>query len=216
MDVEIWMDIGCPFCYIGKRRFEQALERFPHADQLNIRYRSFQLDPSAPKDPEYDLYDHLAAKFGISREQAKEMNVQVAAQAREAGLEFRFDQVIPANSLDAHRLIQFADKHGKKIEVVERLFRAYFTEGRHIGKTDTLVEIAEEAGLNREQTLEMLKSDACLDEVERDGQEAGRIGIRAVPFYVFNRRYAITGAQPIEMYVDALNKAWNEKNGATS
>jgi len=212
MKVEIWSDVACPFCYIGKHRFEEGLSRFEHKDDVTVEYRSFQLDPHAAREPERDLYDVLAAKFGISREQAVQMNQRVAEQGREVGIDFRFGVVIPSNTLDAHRLIKFAGRHGKEQDVIERLFEAYFTSGRNVADHRTLADIAEQAGLDRKAAEEMLKSGAYADEVEADGLEASRLGARGVPFFVINRKYGVSGAQPGSVFLDVLQRAWQDEH----
>jgi Predicted dithiol-disulfide isomerase involved in polyketide biosynthesis len=212
MKVEIWSDVACPFCYIGKHRFEEGLSRFEHKDDVTVEYRSFQLDPHAPSEPERDLYDVLARKFGISREQAVQMNVRVAEQGRDAGIDFHFDDVIPSNTRDAHRLIKFAGRHGKERDVVERLFEAYFTSGRNVADPATLADIAEQAGLDRGAAEEMLRSGAHADEVEADGLEASRLGARGVPFFVINRKYGVSGAQPSSVFLDVLRQAWQDEH----
>jgi len=212
MKVEIWSDVACPFCYIGKHRFEEALGRFGHRDGVTVEYRSFQLDPRAPREPEHDLFDVLARKYGISREQAIGMNHRVAEQGRETGIEFRFEDVIPSNTFDAHRLIKFAGRHGKEREVVELLFEAYFRDGLNVADHATLIGIAEKAGLDRRAAEDMLRSDAHADEVEADGLEASRLGARGVPFFVINRKYGVSGAQPTRVFLDALNRAWQDEH----
>jgi len=212
MKVEIWSDVACPFCYIGKHRFEEGLGRFEHRDDVTVEYRSFQLDPHVPRVPERDLFDMLARKFGISREQAIRMNLRVAEQGREAGIDFRFGDVIPSNTFDAHRLIKFAGRHGKERETVELLFEAYFTNGRNVADRATLLEIAEQAGLDRAAAEAMLDSGAHADEVEADGLEASRLGARGVPFFVINRKYGVSGAQPAQVFLDALNRAWQDEH----
>jgi predicted DsbA family dithiol-disulfide isomerase len=215
MKVEIWSDIACPFCYIGKRRFEAALERFPASSQVEVVYRSFELDPHAERDIDHDVHDMLAAKYGMSREQAKAMNENVTEQARSVGLTYRLDQMILTNTLDAHRLIQYASRHGKMIEMKERLLKAYFTDSMHVGDHDTLVALAAEVGLDPQETASMLKGDEYKAEVRADEQEAGKLGIRGVPFFVINRKYGISGAQPTEVFVEALQKAWEEESPLT-
>lgn len=211
MKVEIWSDVACPFCYIGKHRFEEGLKQFAHKDEVTVEYRSFQLDPYAAKQPEQDLHAMLAAKYGISREQAVQMNRQVAEQGRELGLDFRFDEVIPSNTLDAHRLIKFAGRHGKEKEVVERLFEAYFTNGRNVAELETLADVAEQAGLDRGEAIRVLEAGTYADEVESDGREASRLGARGVPFFVVNRKYGVAGAQPSSVFLDVLEKAWSDE-----
>ncbi|WP_026021339.1 DsbA family oxidoreductase [Paenibacillus senegalensis] len=215
MQIEIWSDIGCPFCYIGKRRFEAALEQFAHQGEVQVQYRSFQLDPHAAKNPDYDLYDMLSKKMGRSREEVKQMNQQLANQAREVGLDFRFGGVIPANSEDAHRLIKLAEQLGKGPDMWEALYKAYFTDAKHIGDTDTLLALAEEVGIDRQEAAALLQSDKFIQEVHEDGREASRFGATGVPFYVINRKYAVSGAQPSEVFLQALKKVWEEENPAT-
>lgn len=212
MKVEIWSDIGCPFCYIGKRRFEEGLEKFANKNEVKVEYRSFQLDPNAEKNPSHDLYDMLVKKMGRSRGEVMAMNQQLADQAQSVGLDLRFDQVIPANSLDAHRIIKLADDYGKGEEVLEHLYKAYFTEGKHIGDADTLADIAVEAGIAREKAIDLLNSTQYTSEVQADGQEASRFGATGVPFFVINRKYAISGAQPSELFLEALQKVWDEEH----
>lgn len=210
MKVEIWSDVVCPFCYLGKHRFEAGLEQFAHKEQVEVIYHSFQLDPYAEKDSSVDLYDALAAKYGTSREQAKSMHRSIVDQGKEIGLVYNFDTAIRTNTLDAHRLIHFAAEYGKRTEVVERLFQAYFTDSCHIGEHATLAEIAAEAGLNREETLAMLTSNRYIEEVRAEQQEANHIGVRGVPFYVFNRKYAVSGAQSSDTFFRTLQKVWEE------
>jgi predicted DsbA family dithiol-disulfide isomerase len=212
MKVEIWSDVACPFCYIGKHRFEEALGRFEHKDDVAVEYRSFQLDPHAAREPDHDLYDMLVRKFGISREQAVQMNLRVAEQGREVGIDFRFGDVVPSNTLDAHRLIKFAGRHGKEREVVERLFEAYFRDGRNVADPRTLADIAEHAGLDRAAAEDMLKSGAHADEVKADGLEASSLGARGVPFFVINRKYGVSGAQPGNVFLDVLRRAWHDEH----
>lgn len=211
MKVEIWSDIACPFCYIGKRRFEEALRQFESGHEVEVVYRSFELDPHAPRDVGMDIYDMLAQKYGISREQAKAMNQNVAKMAKSAGLRFQFDNVVLTNTFDAHRLTHYAAQHGKMAEMKERLLQAYFEEGRHVGDRETLALLAAEVGLDRTGAQEVLGSDAYGDEVRRDEAEARQLGIHGVPFFVINRKYGISGAQSVEVFLEALQKAWSEQ-----
>jgi predicted DsbA family dithiol-disulfide isomerase len=211
MRVEIWSDIVCPFCYIGKRRYEEALAQLPYRDEVETVYRSFELDPNAPVKADRDLHDSLAAKFGISREQAKDMNDQVTEQARSVGLTYNLDQAVPTNTFDAHRLTHLAAKHGKMVEMTERLFQAYFTEGKHIGDRQVLAELAADIGLDPAVVSEALDSSSYTDEVRADEREAAQLGIRGVPFFVINRKYAVSGAQPTEVFIRALEKARSEE-----
>ncbi|MGE7954827.1 DsbA family oxidoreductase [Lysinibacillus xylanilyticus] len=215
MQVEVWSDIACPFCYIGKRRFEAGLEQFVHKDQVQVVYKSFQLNENAKTNMEYDAYDALSARSGMSREEAKAIHERVAEQAKTEGLDLRFDTLQLTNTLDAHRLLQFAAEHGKNNEVAELLFKAYFTECKHVGSHETLIAIAVEAGLDPKVTAKMLISDQFTAEVRTNHLEGNRLGVSGVPFYVIDRKYAISGAQPANVFHKALEKAWNESQPLT-
>ncbi|MBA9085902.1 putative DsbA family dithiol-disulfide isomerase [Fontibacillus solani] len=210
MNVEIWSDITCPFCYIGKRYFEQGLAKFEHKDKVNVIYRSFQLDPHAPKQPTDDVYTLVANKYGYSREQVKGMHDNLVAQARLVGLDYRFDHALPANSLDAHRVIKFADTYGKSEDILEQLYKAYFTDSKLISDWETLADLAAETGIPREDVLSMLNSTKYEEEVLTDGRDASSFGATGVPFFVFNRKYAVSGAQPGDVFLGALQTAWDE------
>jgi predicted DsbA family dithiol-disulfide isomerase len=208
--IEVWSDFGCPFCYIGKRRLERALESFSHRDEIELVYRSFELDPGAPKDTESSIHELLAVKYGLSLEQAKESNRNVAQQAQTEGLTYNFDTIIPTNTFDAHRLAHYAGEQGKAKEMTERLFRAYFTDSLHIGDRDTLVRLAEEVGLDGAAVREVLEQNTYADAVREDENEARRLGIRGVPFFVLRGKYAVSGAQPLEIFQGALLRAWED------
>jgi predicted DsbA family dithiol-disulfide isomerase len=210
MKVEIWSDVMCPFCYIGKRRFEAALQQFPNKDDIEVVYRSFELDPNAKRDVNQDVHDMLASKYGMSREEAKAKNDEVAGQAKDLGLTYNFDNMILTNTFDSHRLMHFAASYGKMQEMTERLFKAYFTDSKHIGDHETLAALAAEVGLDKNEAAKMLAGDEYTKEVRADETEAGQLGIRGVPFFVINRKYAISGAQPVEVFLEALQKAWDE------
>ncbi|MDU0329536.1 MULTISPECIES: DsbA family oxidoreductase [Paenibacillus] len=210
MKIEVWSDFGCPFCYIGKRRLERALESFSHRDEIELVYRSFELDPGAPKDTESSIHELLAVKYGLSLEQAKESNRNVAQQAQTEGLTYNFDTIIPTNTFDAHRLAHYAGEQGKAKEMTERLFRAYFTDSLHIGDRDTLVRLAEEVGLDGAAVREVLEQNTYADAVREDENEARRLGIRGVPFFVLRGKYAVSGAQPLEIFQGALLRAWED------
>ncbi|MEF7437676.1 DsbA family oxidoreductase [Paenibacillus lautus] len=212
MKVEIWSDFMCPFCYIGKRRFESALEQFPHKDQVEVVYRSFELDPNASYKPGVSMDELLAAKYGMSVEQAKAANANVTQQAASVGLTYHMDRVIPANSFDAHRLVHFAAQHGKMKDMTERLFRAYFTDAENLEDKNLLADLAAEVGLEQEQAMAVLESDAFQSEVRADEAAATKLGIRGVPFFVLGGKYAVSGAQPLEVFTDALDKAYREAN----
>jgi len=214
MKVEIWSDFACPFCYIGKRRFEAALSQFPHKEKVETIFRSFELDPHAKRDTDETIYDVLAAKYGMPVEKAKDMTAQVAQQAKEVGLEYHFDTMIHTNTADAHRLAHYANAHGKMPEMIGRLLKAYFTDSLHLGDHQVLAKLAAEIGLDQEQTLAMLAGDKYSEHVQADKQKAAALGINAVPFFVFNDKYAVSGAQPGEVFFNVLNKVWEEESAA--
>ncbi len=211
MKIEVWSDFSCPFCYIGKRRLEKALEAFEHREEIQVVYRSFELDPEAPKDAELSIHELLAVKYGLSLPQAKESNQNVAAQAKAEGLDYHFDTAIPTNTFDAHRLSHYAGEKGKAKEMTERLYRAYFTDSLHIGDRDTLVRLAEEAGLDGREAGEVLDQNRYADQVLEDEREARQLGIRGVPFVVLRGKYAVSGAQPLEIFQGALLRAWEDQ-----
>lgn len=211
MKVEIWSDVVCPFCYIGKRRFEEALKQFEHRSEVEKVYRSFQLDPTADKNPTEDVHTILAKKYNMPYEEAKRMNQQVTDQASEVGLEFNFDIAVHANTFDAHRLSHFAAQHGKMYELMERLMQAYFTEGKNVSDFDVLVNLAEKVGLPKEDTLKVLNSNDFAENVRDDISQSQQIGVRGVPFFVFNRKYAVSGAQPTEVFLEVLNRVYEEE-----
>ncbi|KIL43735.1 DsbA family oxidoreductase [Jeotgalibacillus campisalis] len=214
MNVQIWSDYVCPFCYIGKRKFEKALENFDHKDQVQIVYKSFELDPNAPLHADQDMIETLAGKYGTSLEQAREMTRGVTQQAKEVGLAYDFDKMKRTNTRDAHRLTHWAASQGKMEEITERLLQAYFIESKHIGEHETLERIAEEAGLNKEEAREILSSDAFTADVEKDIRKASQIGVTGVPFFVFEEKWAVSGAQPVEAFEEVLNKVWEEQQGS--
>jgi len=210
MKVDIWSDVVCPFCYIGKRRLEEALESFAHRDEVEVVWHSFQLDPSAPAIAEGRTVEKLAAKYGMTLEQAIAAQESLAANAATVGLEFNWQQTKSGNTFDAHRLIHFAATVGKADAMKERLLRAFFTEGEQVGDRAVLVRLAGEAGLDIEQAREVLESSAHAEEVRADIAQAQAYNIRGVPFFVIDGKYGISGAQPTELFSQALNQAWTE------
>jgi len=205
----------CPFCYIGKRKFEQALQRFDGRENVAIGWHSFQLDPNMKSQPGKDVHTYLAEIKGQSREWSLQMHEQVTNTAKAVGLTYNFNIAVIANSFDAHRLIQLAKKHGKGDAAEERLFSAYFTEGKDTSDHATLIELAVEIGLNKEEVITMLAGAAYSNEVKADINEAAEIGVRGVPFFVFDRKYAISGAQSPDVFVQVLEKSfgeWREKH----
>jgi predicted DsbA family dithiol-disulfide isomerase len=205
LTVEIWSDVVCPWCYVGKRRFEKALASFEHRDDVELVWRSFELDPAAPPEREGSSAEHLARKYGMSVEQAEATNAQMTALAASEGLEYHLDRTRGGNSFDAHRLIQRASDEGLQDAMKERLMRAYFTGGEAIGERDTLVRLAGEVGVDGEAAL---TDQRYADAVRADEELAARIGIRGVPYFVLGRRYGVSGAQPSELLLQALEKAW--------
>jgi predicted DsbA family dithiol-disulfide isomerase len=205
LTVEIWSDVVCPWCYIGKRRFEAALAEFPHP--VETVWRSFELDPGAPAVREHTATEHLAAKYGMSVEQAQASHARMTELAAAEGLEYDFHKTRGGNSFDAHRLIHLAAAHGKQDEAKERLMRAYFTEGVAIGDREALVALAADIGLDGDEVRVALDGDAYGDAVREDELLAQRIGIQGVPFFVLDRRLGVSGAQPAEVLVQALEQA---------
>jgi predicted DsbA family dithiol-disulfide isomerase len=211
MKVEIWSDIVCPFCYIGKRKLEKALDVFEANDKVEIVWRSFQLDPDMKYVPGQSLHEYLGKRKRVSAEQGKQMNDSMAKMAEEVGLEYNFDKAIINNTLDAHRLLHMAKAKDLQNEMKERLFRAYYTEGQNIGDFETLVQLGVEVGLPAAEIREMLKASTYKEEVLGDQHMAAQVGARGVPFFVFNDKYAVSGAQPTEVFTQVLNKAWEEE-----
>lgn len=210
MKVEIWSDIFCPFCYIGKRRFENALKSFSDKDDVEIIYRSFESNPDAPKVNNNNIHEAIAEKYGMSVEEAKANNDGIVRQAASLGLEYNFDTLILTNSLDAHRLIHFAKDFNKMEEMTEALFKAYFTDSKNISDIDILGDIAKSAGLNKEEAIKFLNSDKYKNEVREDEALSRNYGITSVPTFVFNDKFKVTGAQPEDVFLMALNKALEE------
>ena len=209
--VEIWSDVVCPWCYIGKRRFERALAGFAHRDEVEVTWRSFELDPRAargPRSAEEDPVERLARKYGMTREAAEAAQARVTAQAAEEGLAYRLDAARPSNTFDAHRLLHLAAERGVQGAVKERFLAAHFVEARPLGDPETLVAVAAEAGLDEAAAREVLGGDAYADEVAGDERQAAELGISGVPFFVLDRRYGISGAQPAELIAQALERAW--------
>ena len=210
MKVNIWSDVRCPFCYIGKRKFELALEKFPHKDQVEVTWRSFQLDPALETQKDVNIYDYFSKVKGVSTAQAREMFNNVTEIAREVGLDFNLEESIVANSFKAHRLIQLAKSKGLGNEIEEALFIIHFTEGKDIDDDETLLETGISVGLNKDEVKEMLDSNAFSREVKQDEEAAQTIGVRGVPFFVFNDKYAVSGAQSPDTFLQVLEKSWQE------
>lgn len=208
LGIDVWLDVMCPFCYIGDTELVRALEQFPHRDAVTIRYHSYQLMPELPHDHPVDLNELLASRRGVSPAQAAAMNNGIAERGKSLGLEYRFDLVHTINTRTAHRLIQHAGDAGRQHELVQRLFRAYFTDGLNIADPDTLAGLAVEVGLDREAALAALE-DAELDRrIDEDIAQAAQLGIRGVPFFVLDGRYGVSGAQQVDAFQQALDQAW--------
>jgi predicted DsbA family dithiol-disulfide isomerase len=214
MKVEIWSDIACPWCYIGRRRFEKALDQFAHPDQVQVIWRSFQLDPDAPRDYAGNVNDLLVQRYRMSREKAENAHAQVTALAALEGLDYRLDHAHPVNSLDAHRLIHLAAQHNLQGEMKERLQKAYFTDGLVVSDPDVLVKLAVEVGLDMNETRQMLAGETFTAAVHADEERAQVLGCNGVPFFVFDEKYAISGAQPVELFLTGLERAWMDSRPA--
>jgi len=212
VDLEIWSDVACPWCYIGKRRFEAALEQFEHRDEVNVNWRSFELDPGAPHERTGDRAERLAEKYGMSVEQAREAGERLTAEAAGEGLPFRFDIARSGNTFDGHRLVHLAATHDLQDAMKQRLLRAYFTEGELISDHDTLVRLAVEVGLDGPEVGELLAGERYADEVRDDERTAGELGISAVPTFVVDRRLGVSGAQPPEALLDLLRQGWAKRS----
>jgi len=208
MKVDIWSDVRCPFCYIGKRKFEIALEKFEHKDQIEVEWHSFELDPNTVTKPEVNPVDYLAQIKGQPREWAVEMNQRITATAAEVGVHFNLESSVVANSFNAHRLIQLAKSNGLDNEIEEKLFVDYFTAGKNIDDKEVLIEAGISVGLERLAIEMMLNSDSFTDEVRLDQKIAQQIGIQGVPFFVFDQKLAVSGAQPPETFLGVMEQAW--------
>jgi predicted DsbA family dithiol-disulfide isomerase len=210
MKIEVWSDIMCPFCYIGKRRLENALEKFPFANSVEVVWKSFLLNPDMVTDPGKSTLQYLSETKGWSMAQTQQITEQVVEMAKGEGLSYHMDRTVVANAKNAHRLLQWAKSIGRGGEMKERLLKAYFTEGANIDDFATLERLAGELGLDGEKALEVLESDAFSAEMENDIYESRLIGVRGVPFFVLDRKYGISGAQPQEVFEQSILKAWEE------
>ena len=212
MKVEVWSDIMCPFCYIGKRHYEAALKQFADSNNVEIVWKSFQLDPTTPEhfDKKMSVNEYLSERKGISVSQAKAMNDHVTQMAAAAGLKYDLDNAVISNSFKAHRVIQFAKTKGLGDAIEEHLFKAYFTERKDFGDTATLIELGKEIGLSEAEVNEALTNDDYAYKVKQDIQEAQTLGVSGVPFFVFDRKYGVSGAQPVEVFAQTLQKSFAE------
>lgn len=219
MKVEIWSDVVCPFCYIGKVKFDEALEQFPYKDKLDISWKSFQLMPELETQPGKSIDQVLAETKGISLAQAKQMNASVTQMAKQVGLTYQFDKAVVANTIKAHQFAHFAKTAGKQIEAETLLFRSYFTDGKNVDDIATLVELGAEIGLDTIALKASLENEKYAADVQNDIAEARQLGVRGVPFFVFDRKYAVSGAQDPTVFLQALDQSfaeWQKANPAES
>ena len=206
MKVEIWSDFACPFCYLGEKKMKLALEEMGIEDQVEVSFKSFQLDPNATSHPDESIHELIAHKYGISVEQAKANNDRIVQAAKAVGLQYDFDQIKPGNTADAHIFAKLAKTQGLEEEVVENLFSYYFEQGRLLENRDTLLEIAGKVGLPEEMLLEALESESYQKAILEDQETAYAMGIQSVPFFVVDGQYGISGAQDVEAFKQVFNK----------
>ena len=215
MDIQFWADVVCPWCYLGKRRFEHALAEFEHRDEVRVTHRAFQLDPTLPKGETQDQRELLTRKFGGQIDRILASQAELVRLGEIEGLEFHFDGGLAGNTFDAHQVIRLGLERGVQGAVVDRFFRAHFTEQRSLFDTDSLVELAAEAGLDPEEARAVVKEDRFADSVRQDVHQAHEYGANGVPFFVVDRRYGISGAQPLEVFTQALAQAWADRTPLT-
>jgi predicted DsbA family dithiol-disulfide isomerase len=208
MKIEIWSDVVCPFCYIGKRKMEKALEKFPFKDRVQIEWKSFQLNPEQKTDPKINTLEHLAQSKGWTLQQTRQITSNVVEMAREEGLFFDFEKAVVANTKNAHRLIHLAKESGKQDAMKERLLKAYFSEGKNVDDRETLISLGQEIGIDPEMTKQIFDEKLYENAVDEDIYESRLIGVRGVPFFVLDRKFGISGAQPDEVFDQTLEKAW--------
>jgi len=215
MRVEIWSDIACPWCYIGKARFEKGLDAFAHRDEVEVVHRSFELDPGRERGDTAPVVDMLAKKYGRTREEAQAMEEHVASNARSEGLEYRVEGRDHGNTFDIHRLLHLAKARGRQDELLTLAYRANFAEERSVFDPDVLLALAVEAGLDEQEARRVLADvSAYADDVRADEREAAELGANGVPFFVFDRRYGVSGGQPAELFTQALEQAWQGREAA--
>jgi predicted DsbA family dithiol-disulfide isomerase len=214
--IDVWSDIACPWCYVGKRRLERALQTFPHAEEVKVVWHAFELDPSAPKerDPSVSHAERLAKKYGMSVEQARQNSERLREVARGEGLAFDFEHIRSGNTFDAHRLIQLARQRGVQAAAEERFFKAYLEEGALMSDHGTLSRLAVEAGLDEGEVADVLASDQFAAEVRADQAQAREFGIDGVPCFVLDGQFAVSGAQSPQVLLSALHQAWSERKAA--
>jgi predicted DsbA family dithiol-disulfide isomerase len=210
LKIQIWSDIMCPFCYIGKRRIEEALSQFGHKEAVDIEWKSFQLDAGFIPSPDDNLIEHLAEKYRKDTDWAQTMVDNMTQNAKTAGLDFHFEKAVLANSHNAHRLLHLAKKHNLANELKELLFKAYLTDGKDLNSLTALSELGIAVGLDADAVAQVLHSNDYSEDVKQDIQEANTKGVQGVPFFVFDNKYAISGAQPTTAFLQTLEKVWQE------
>jgi len=210
MKIEIWSDVMCPFCYIGKHNFEKALEKLPFKDEIEVEWKSFQLDPTLDASKAINTIEYFKEKKGASEEQAKQMMGQVLQMGKNSGINFNFEKNLITSTFPAHKLLHLAKKHNKSSEMEEALFQSHFLNGENVADTETLVSLAESLGIHKEETRQALTSNEYDYEVNQDIQEAKNHGVSGVPFFILNGKYAVSGAQPVELFENALTQTYQE------
>lgn len=210
MKVEIWSDVMCPFCYLGKHKFENALNQLAEKEHIEVEWKSFQLQPDLKTDTSISIDEYLAREKGFPIERARQMNHQLARSGKELGLEYNFDKAVVANTFKAHNLLHFSKEQGKQNETEEKLFEAFFSAGKNIDDIPTLLEIGKDIGLRTDGLKEVLENEAYADKIHEDIYEAQQIGVRGVPFFVFDRKYGVSGAQETSVFLQTLEKAFGE------
>ena len=212
MKIEIWSDIACPFCYIGKRKLEKAIQRLPNSEGIVLEWKSFQLNPSLQTDPNQNTLSYLAEAKGWTMDQTLQMTAQVTAMGKEEGLNFNFEKTAVANTKRSHRLLHLAKGFNCQNELKEQLFKVYFEEGKNIDELETLLQCAEQVGIPRAEAINVLDTHAFEEEIDQDVYESRLIGVQGVPFFVFDRKFGISGAQPDEVFDQTLQQALQESN----
>jgi len=212
MKIELWSDFGCPFCYIGKTRFENALNKFPHKDEVEVIYKAYQLNPNAPKEMTDGVAESFAKGHRISVDEAKKKIEMFVNAAKQAGLTYDYVNIKLTNTYDSHRLAKWANQFGLEPALTSRLMKAYFTDGLNLADHNTLLKLAKEVGLDVEKAKKVLSSNDYTDQVNAEIMEGRQVGVQGVPFFVLNRKYAISGAQQEDYFLAALNQLWSETN----
>lgn len=210
MKITIWSDFMCPFCYIGEAHLDKALAEFEHADKVEVEYKSFLLSPDAKHDPEKNYYETFADLKGMPKEQVDGMFDNVVNMAKQAGLVIDYDKAKFSSTIPAHQAFQYAKEQGKGNEFFDKFYKAHFSEGELLSDPETIGRLAEEIGLDKAAVLQSTQEQIFTDRVNQDIQEAGQVGVQGVPFYVFNNKYAVSGAQPVEQFKQVLQQVWEE------